>query len=184
MLLEKIKTPGLSHLSYLIGSQGKAAVIDPRRDCEIYLERARAEGLEITHIFETHRNEDLITGSPVLAKMTGARVLHGPNPADEVVFADTAREGDVFEIGKIRVEVLETPGHTDDHLAFVFHDDDYPEGPVGVFIGDALFVGDGLPRTAAPPTYLQDARYVIKSVICDPTFERLVLGCIEADFCK
>ncbi len=142
MLLEKIKTPGLSHLSYLIGSQGKAAVIDPRRDCEIYLERARAEGLEITHIFETHRNEDLITGSPVLAKMTGARVLHGPNPADEVVFADTAREGDVFEIGKIRVEVLETPGHTDDHLAFVFHDDDYPEGSVGVFTGDALFVGD------------------------------------------
>ena len=106
MLLEKIKTPGLSHLSYLIGSQGKAAVIDPRRDCEIYLERARAEGLEITHIFETHRNEDLITGSPVLAKMTGARVLHGPSPADEIVFADTAREGDAFEIG-VAVSVLE-----------------------------------------------------------------------------
>src|SRR3546814_13281024 len=68
--------------------------------------------------FETHRNEDLITGSPVLAKMTGARVLHGPNPADEIVFADTAREGDVFEIGKLRISVLETPGHTDDHLAF------------------------------------------------------------------
>ena len=142
MLLEKIKTPGLSHLSYLIGSQGKAAVIDPRRDCEIYVERARAEGLEITHIFETHRNEDLITGSPVLAKMTGARVLHGPNPADEIVFADTAREGDVFEIGKLRISVLETPGHTDDHLAFVLHDDDFPEGPIGVFTGDALFVGD------------------------------------------
>ena len=60
MLLEKIKTPGLSHLSYLIGSGGKAAVIDPRRDCECYLEMARAEGLEITHIFETHRNEDLV----------------------------------------------------------------------------------------------------------------------------
>ena len=142
MFLEKIKTPGLSHLSYIIGSGGKAAVIDPRRDCEIYVERARAEGLEITHIFETHRNEDLITGSPVLAKMTGARVLHGPNPADEVVFADTAREGDVFEIGKLRISVLETPGHTDDHLAFVLHDDDFPEGPVGVFTGDALFVGD------------------------------------------
>lgn len=71
MLLEKIKTPGLSHLSYLIGSGGKAAVIDPRRDCEIYVEMARAQGLEITHIFETHRNEDLITGSPILAQMTG-----------------------------------------------------------------------------------------------------------------
>src|SRR3546814_16460713 len=119
MLLEKIKTPGLSHLSYLIGSQGKAAVIDPRRDCEIYVERARAEGLEITHIFETHRNEDLITGSPVLAKMTGARVLPGTNPADEIVFAGTPREGDVFELGKFLISVHETPGHTDPPPPFV-----------------------------------------------------------------
>src|SRR3546814_12666941 len=77
MLLEKIKTPGLSHLSYLIGSGGKAAVIDPRRDCECYVEMARAEGLEITHIFETHRNEDLVSGAPILTAMTGARVLPG-----------------------------------------------------------------------------------------------------------
>ena len=55
MLLEKIKTPGLSHLSYLVGSGGQAAVIDPRRDCAIYVEKARAAGLQITHIFETHR---------------------------------------------------------------------------------------------------------------------------------
>ena len=142
MLLEKIKTPGLSHLSYLIGSAGKAAVIDPRRDCEIYLEKARAEGLEITHIFETHRNEDLVSGSPVLAKLTGAEVHHGPNPAADVVFAQTAREGERFDIGQLVVEILETPGHTDDHLAFVLHDSEYPEGPVGVFTGDALFVGD------------------------------------------
>src|SRR3546814_19984655 len=100
MLLEKIKTPGLSHLSYLIGSQGKAAVIDPRRDCEIYVERARAEGLEITHIFETPRNEALITGSPVLAKMTGARLLTGPNPADVIIFTAPPREGDILELGK------------------------------------------------------------------------------------
>lgn len=142
MILEKIKTPGLSHLSYLIGSGGKAAVIDPRRDCEIYVEMARAEGLEITHIFETHRNEDLVTGSPILAQMTGARVLHGPNPAGDVSFAETAREGDRFEIGQLIIEVLETPGHTDDHLAFVIHDSEYPDEPVGVFTGDALFVGD------------------------------------------
>lgn len=78
MLLEKIKTPGLSHLSYLVGSSGQAAVIDPRRDCAIYVEKARAAGLEITHIFETHRNEDLVSGAPILAAMTGAIVLHGP----------------------------------------------------------------------------------------------------------
>ncbi|MEN3975949.1 MBL fold metallo-hydrolase [Emcibacter sp. SYSU 3D8] len=142
MLLEKIKTPGLSHLSYLVGSGGKAMVVDPRRDCEIYVEKARAEGLEITYIVETHRNEDLVSGAPVLARMTGAQVLHGPNADGDVVYADTARDGDRFQIGQLIVEVLETPGHTYDHLAFVLHDKDYPDGPVGVFTGDALFVGD------------------------------------------
>lgn len=142
MLLEKIKTSGLSHLSYLIGSGGKAAVIDPRRDCDVYVEKARALGLEITHIFETHRNEDLVTGSPILAQITGAKVFHGPNAGGEVTFAETATEGDKFKIGQLIIEILETPGHTDDHLAFVIHDNAYPEGPVGVFTGDALFVGD------------------------------------------
>src|SRR3546814_10880854 len=73
MLLEKMKTLGLSYLSYLIGSGGKAAVTDSRRDCECYVEMARAEGLEITHIFETHRNEDLVLGAPILKAMIGAR---------------------------------------------------------------------------------------------------------------
>jgi len=142
MILEKIKTPGLSHLSYLVGSGSQAAVIDPRRDCEIYIEKARAEGQTITHIFETHRNEDLVSGAPILAEWTGAKVLHGPNADGEVAYAHTAREGDAFEIGQLRIEVLETPGHTDDSLSFVLHDTAYPEGSVGVFTGDALFVGD------------------------------------------
>ena len=106
MLLEKIKTPGLSHLSYLIGSGGKAAVIDPRRDCECYIEMACAEGLEITHIFETHRNEDLVSGAPMLKKLTGARVLDGPNPAGTVEYAETAHEGDEFQIGQLKIRVL------------------------------------------------------------------------------
>jgi|TARA_R100000501_G_scaffold13654_4_gene25001 hydroxyacylglutathione hydrolase len=142
MLLEKIKTPGLSHLSYLVGSEGSAAVIDPRRDCDIYLEMARSHGLEITHILETHRNEDLVSGAPALAAMTGARVLHGPNPAAPVVYADTVHEGDRFPIGQLEIQILETPGHTDDHLAFAIYDTAYSEGTVGVFTGDALFVGD------------------------------------------
>lgn len=142
MLLEKIKTPGLAHLSYLIGSAGQAAVIDPRRDCDIYLEKARAEGLEITHIFETHRNEDLVSGAAVLADITGAKVLHGPNPEKPIVYAETTHDGDSFSIGQLEIRVLETPGHTDDHLAFALYDADYAEKPVGVFTGDALFIGD------------------------------------------
>lgn len=142
MLLEKIKTPGLAHLSYLLGAGGQAAVIDPRRDCDVYLEIARAEGMEITHIFETHRNEDLVSGAPVLAQMTGAKVLHGPDTEKPIRYAETARDGDSFSIGQLEIRVLETPGHTDDHLAFAVFDSAYPEKAVGVFTGDALFIGD------------------------------------------
>lgn len=142
MILEKIKTPGLSRLSYLVGSGGKAAVIDPRRDCDIYVEKARAEGLEITHILETHRNEDFVSGAPVLAEMTGATVYHGPDADGEVVYARTTREGDKHKIGSLEIEVLETPGHTFDHVAYVLYDSEYPKGAVGVFTGDALFVGN------------------------------------------
>ncbi|MGM8887987.1 MBL fold metallo-hydrolase, partial [Psychrobacter sp. 1U2] len=142
MLLEKIKTPGLAHLSYLVGSGGKAAVIDPRRDCNIYVEKARAAGLKITHIFETHRNEDLVSGAPILAELTGAVVLHGPNPEKPITYAQTTHENDCFAIGQLEIRVLETPGHTDDHISFVLFDSAYPEQAVGVFTGDALFVGD------------------------------------------
>ena len=171
MLLEKIKTPGLSHLSYLIGAGRKAAVIDPRRDCECYIEMARAEGLEITHIFETHRNEDLVSGASILKDMTGARVLHGPNADGTVAYADIAREGDAFEIGQLKIEVLETPGHTYDHLAFVLHDTAYPDGPVGVFTGDALFVGD-VGRTDFYP----DRKREVAGLLYDSLQKILALG--------
>ncbi|MBL38729.1 MAG: MBL fold metallo-hydrolase [Xanthomonadales bacterium] len=142
MFLEKIKSQGLAHLSWIIGSDGKAAVIDPRRDCDIYAEIAASNGCRITHVFETHRNEDLLSGAAVLAERTGAAVFHGPNAAGDVVYARTARDGDQFDIGSIRVRVLETPGHTDDSLSFAFYDPDFGEEAVGVFTGDALFVGD------------------------------------------
>lgn len=171
MILEKIKTPGLSHLSYLVGSGGKAAVIDPRRDCECYVEMAREAGLEITHIFETHRNEDLVSGAPTLKALTGARVLHGPNAANEVVYAETVRDGDEFAIGQLTIRVLETPGHTDDHLAFVLSDTAYPEGSVGVFTGDALFVGD-VGRTDFYP----DRKREVAGLLYDSLQKILALG--------
>ncbi|GGC34317.1 MBL fold hydrolase [Novosphingobium marinum] len=171
MLLEKIKTPGLSHLSYLIGSGGEAAVVDPRRDCEIYVEKARSQGLRITYVFETHRNEDLVSGAPVLAAMTGAKVLHGPNPAGAVAYADTARDGDRFGIGQLRIEAIETPGHTDDHLAFAIHDTAYPQGAVGVFTGDALFVGD-VGRTDFYP----DRKREVAGMLWDSLHRILALG--------
>ncbi len=171
MLLEKIKTLGLSHLSYLVGSGGQAAVIDPRRDCVIYVEKARAAGLEITHIFETHRNEDLVSGAPILAAMTGATVLHGPNLEQPVVYAETVRNGDCFSIGQLEIRVLETPGHTDDHLAYALFDTAYPDKAVGVFTGDALFVGD-VGRTDFYP----ERRREVAGLLYDSLQDILALG--------
>jgi len=142
MFVEKVKSPGLAHLSYLLGAGTQAAVVDPRRDCDVYIEMAAARGARITHVFETHRNEDLISGAPVLAARTGATVYHGPNPAEPIAYARTAHEGQAFELGGMRVEVVETPGHTDDSLSFVVKDTDFGEEPVAVFTGDALFIGD------------------------------------------
>ncbi|MEX0758212.1 MAG: MBL fold metallo-hydrolase, partial [Tistlia sp.] len=142
MFVEKIKTEGLAHLSYVIGDGGEAAVVDPRRDCELYVELAHARGCRIAHVFETHRNEDLVSGAPILAAMTGAEVHHGPNPERPVVYADTVREGRRFTFGKLELAVLETPGHTDDSLSFALYDADFGSEPVGVFTGDALFIGD------------------------------------------
>ncbi|MGD8809376.1 MAG: MBL fold metallo-hydrolase [Gammaproteobacteria bacterium] len=142
MFIETIKTEGLSHLSYVLGSEGVAAVVDPRRDCGVYTDIAAARGCRLTHVFETHRNEDILSGARILAERTGATVHHGPNAAADVTYAETVREGDKFEVGRIRVHVIETPGHTDDSVSYVVYDADYPRAPIGVFTGDTLFVGD------------------------------------------
>lgn len=140
MFLEKIKSEGLAHLSYIIGDRGRAAVIDPRRDCEIYLEVACRQGCRITHIFETHRNEDYVIGSRELAELAGAEIFHGAGL--DFAYGKTARQGDVFELGNILLKTLETPGHTMESISLVLFDLSYGDDPLGVFSGDALFIGD------------------------------------------
>lgn len=140
MFLEKIKSEGLAQLSYILGDRGQAAVIDPRRDCEIYLEIAFREGARITHIFETHRNEDYVIGSSELAERTGARIYHGAELPFE--YGESAKEGDRFNFGNLTLKVLSTPGHTFESLSFVLSDEEFSEEPLAVFTGDALFIGD------------------------------------------
>ncbi len=142
MFVEKIKTPGLAQLSYVVGDGDRAAVVDPRRDVDVYIDISRREGAQITHILETHRNEDLISGASALAEITGATVLHGPNPAEPIAYAQTIREGEGLTLGNLGVSVLETPGHTDDSVSYVLHDRELGGEAIGVFTGDALFVGD------------------------------------------
>lgn len=142
MFLEKIKSPGLAHLSYIIGADGQAAVIDPRRDIEVYEEIAAANNARITWVFETHRNEDLVSGAGLLAGRTGATVYHGPNAAGDVRYAQTARDGTTVQLGDLRLKVMETPGHTDDSISIAAYDDANGKDAVAVFTGDALFIGD------------------------------------------
>lgn len=140
MFLEKVRSEGLAHLSYILGDQGQAAVIDPRRDCRIYMDIAERNGARITYIFETHRNEDYVIGSVELAEYTGATILHGKGLPFH--YGQTVSEGDSFKIGTLLLKVLETPGHTYESISISFADTSFSEEPVGVFTGDALFIGD------------------------------------------
>lgn len=142
MFVETIKTDGLAHLSYVIGDGTAAAVIDPRRDIAVYEKIAQRNGVAITHILETHRNEDLVTGSEDLARRTGAIVLHGPTDEYDVSYARTVREGEQFDLCEARLTVLETPGHTLDSISIVVRHSETGDSPIGVFTGDAMFVND------------------------------------------
>lgn len=171
MFVEKVKSEGLAHLSYVVGSGGEAAVIDPRRDCAVYIELAAQRDCRITHIFETHRNEDLLSGASLLAEATGAPVYHGPNPAEPIAYAETAREDEEFTLAKVRLRVLETPGHTDDSISLALYDTDFDQQAVAVFTGDSLFVGD-VGRTDFYPDRAQE----VAGLLFDSLQKLLSLG--------
>ncbi|KAF5410534.1 MAG: MBL fold metallo-hydrolase [Euryarchaeota archaeon] len=142
MIFERIKSAGLAHNSYLIGSEGEAAVIDPRRDCDVYIELAEREEQRIRYVFETHRNEDYVIGSGELSNLTGAEVFHGPGL--NWGYGSTLHDGEAFRIGSLKITALQTPGHTDESMSYALADLSSGENAVMVmvFTGDALFVGD------------------------------------------
>lgn len=140
MFFEVIRAEGLNHLSYIVGDDGKAAVIDPRRDCRIYTEIAAAHGAKITRILETHRHEDFVSGSLELARRTKAKILHGNTKATK--YGENTKEGSKLEFGNIELRILETPGHTPDSISITLSDKNFDSSPVAVFTGDTLFVGD------------------------------------------
>ena len=140
MLFQRFVSEGLSHYSYLIGDRDRAVVIDPRRDCDVYIDAAMADGLPITHILETHRNEDYVVGSVELASRTGAKILHSAYDTWPYAYGDPIHDGQELPVGRLKVVALHTPGHTPGHMSYVLHD------AVGaawmVFTGDTLFAGE------------------------------------------
>jgi glyoxylase-like metal-dependent hydrolase (beta-lactamase superfamily II)/rhodanese-related sulfurtransferase len=141
MLIQSFYADALAHISYLLIGSKSAAVIDPKRDVDDYIEEAKRQGVKITHIFITHSHADFISGHLDLAKKTGAKI-YAPLKSNFQFEHNPLAEGDVIEIDHIKLEVLETPGHTPDHVSYVITDLSRGEQPVAVFTGDTLFVGD------------------------------------------
>jgi len=140
MIFQRVKSEGIAHNSYFIASGNDAAVIDPRRDCQIYIDLAQREGVKLKHILETHRNEDYVIGSIELSHFTGAEIYHGPGL--DWRYGSTLRDGQEFRMGSLRLTAIHTPGHTDESMCYAMADLSSGEATVMVFTGDALFVGD------------------------------------------
>jgi hydroxyacylglutathione hydrolase len=131
----------LAHASYLVGSEGVAAVIDPQRDVDIYIEAATKKGLKIEHIIETHLHADFVSGHHELAGRTGARIYLGQGSG--ATFPHVAvKDGDSVQFGKCRFDFMQTPGHTVESVCIAVTDLAGPSRPKAVFTGDTLFVGD------------------------------------------
>jgi len=141
MLLKHFFIGKIAHSSYILAGKNYCAVIDPRRDVDIYISEARAMGVDITHILQTHLHADFISGHIDLTKKTGAKIYVAKSAKcafDHVALS----EGDSIELEDMVLKVLETPGHTPEHLCYVLIDKSRSDSPVGVFVGDTLFVGD------------------------------------------
>jgi hydroxyacylglutathione hydrolase len=154
----------LAHASYLVSSQGVAAVIDPQRDVDLYLEAAAQKRVKIEHIIETHLHADFVSGHRELAERTGARIHIGENSG--AAFPHTAvKDGDSIHFGNCRFDFLETPGHTVEGICAVLTDLAEPSRPCAVFTGDTLFVGDvGRPDLSADHTPQQLAAMLYRSL--------------------
>lgn len=140
MILERIKSEGIAHHSYLLGSGNDAIVIDPRRDCQVYADSAQQKGLKIKYIFETHRNEDYVVGSLELSNITGAEIYHGPGIKWR--YGNTLEDAQSFRVGDVQLTAIHTPGHTDESMCYAIADLPTGRAPVMVFTGDTLFVGE------------------------------------------
>lgn len=143
----------LAHASYLIGSEGEAAVVDPQRDVQQYIDEAAARGLAIRYVIETHLHADFVSGHRELAARTGAEIVFGHRAGAEFPHR-AVRDGEELRIGKVVLRALETPGHTPESVSWVVIDSAVSDRPARVLTGDTLFIGDvGRPDLAGSKGY-------------------------------
>ncbi|HNN72252.1 MAG TPA: MBL fold metallo-hydrolase, partial [Ferruginibacter sp.] len=139
MYIQQLYTGCLSEAAYYIESEGEAAIIDPLRDTDEYIRMAAERNAGIKYIFETHFHADFVSGHIDLGKKTGAPIIYGPNAATNYE-AHISKDGELFKLGKLTIEVVHTPGHTLESSCYLLRDEDGK--PHALFTGDTLFVGD------------------------------------------
>jgi len=162
--IERFYLGCLAHASYMVASEGVAAVVDPQRDVDIYMEAAASQGWKIEHIIETHLHADFVSGHRELAARTGARIYLGAG--SEAQFPHVAIEdGDQIEFGQCRLRFLRTPGHTMESICVLMTDQGQPRRPQTIFTGDTLFIGDvGRPDLSPAHTPQQLAAILYQSI--------------------
>lgn len=152
MKVEQIYTGCLAQGAYYITSNGEAAIIDPLREVQPYLDRAKKDAVTIKYVFETHFHADFVSGHLDLSKKTGAPIVYGPNANPEFE-AIIARDEQEFSIGNVRIKVLHTPGHTMESTTYLLKDEQGKD--YCIFSGDTLFLGDvGRPDLAQKAAHM------------------------------
>jgi len=139
MYIEQLYTNCLAEAAYYIESNGEAAIIDPLREIEPYIQKAKDRNATIKYVFETHFHADFVSGHIDLAKETGAKIIYGPN-AETQYEVYNAKDMEKFTLGELTIEALHTPGHTPESTCYLLYNKD--NNPHAIFTGDTLFVGD------------------------------------------
>jgi hydroxyacylglutathione hydrolase len=152
MNIEQIYTGCLAQGAYYITSNGEAAIIDPLRETQPYINRLHKDGVKLKYIFETHFHADFVSGHVDLSRKTGAPIIYGPNAACEFKCI-SAKDGEEFKIGDVTIKVLHTPGHTMESTTFLLRDENGKD--YAIFSGDTLFLGDvGRPDLAQKAAHM------------------------------
>ena len=173
MNIEQIYTGCLAQGAYYITSNGEAAIIDPLRETQPYIERLEKEGVRLKYIFETHFHADFVSGHLDLAKKTDAAIVYGPTAQPE--FASIiAEDGQIFELGNVKIKVLHTPGHTMESSCFLLMDENGKE--TALFSGDTLFLGD-----VGRPDLAQKAAHLTQEELAGLLYESLTQKILPLD---
>ncbi|MBN2867544.1 MAG: MBL fold metallo-hydrolase, partial [Flavobacteriaceae bacterium] len=139
MKIEQIYTGCLAHAAYYIENKGEAAIIDPLREVQPYINRAKLDDAKIKYVFETHFHADFVSGHLDLKEKTGANIVFGPT-AKPNYDAIVAEDGQIFDVGDYKIKVIHTPGHTMESTTYLLIDENGKEH--GIVTGDTLFIGD------------------------------------------